>query len=142
MLLAALLSAAISSPFAEPPCFSKAQTLVTTVEKMPLRRRRGAIDAAFLRDPALACGVADRKFFEREAEPPAGCTPAKCSFPKGMEVAPKLREDAGFATWLKVQVLATRLREAKMFSPAHERLLSTLLLAAAAEREAEAEHHH
>ncbi len=141
MSVALLVLLAVSTP-PEPECVAKAREVVTRVERMPMRRRRGAIDAALLRDPAIACGVADRKFFEREPLPPAGCTPAKCAFPKGLEAAVELIEGAGFSTWLKVQVLATRLREAGLFSASHERLLSTLLLSAAVEREAEAEHDH
>jgi hypothetical protein len=94
-------------------------------------RRLAAIDLAIRRDPSIVCDVVDRAFFQARVTPPPGCTEKKCSFPRGLEVAPKLLEDAGFDLYVRVQTLATKLREAKKLSAAHERLLSTMLLSAA-----------
>ena len=103
---------------------------------MAIHRRRGVIDLALRRDPSIVCDVVDRSFFNDAVVPPKGCTPKACAFPKGLELAPKLIEDAGFELYVRVQIVATRLREAKMLSDAHERLLSTMLLSGALEKDA------
>lgn len=145
MGLTALLSLALALALpAAPPsdCGRAAEALVAKVEALPMMRRARAIELALRKDPRILCGVTDARFFTTSPEAPVGCDrsrPASCSFPRGISVAERLAEDSDPILYLRVQVIATRLRERGVFVPAHERLLSTLLLAA---RIAAEEHDH
>jgi hypothetical protein len=130
-VLIALLAVVVTIAAEPPSCVAKAEQLVAKVEKLMMARRLAVIDLAMRRDPSIVCHVVDGAFFQNKIVPPPGCTEKRCEVPGGLELDPKLLEDAGFDLYLRVQTLAAKLRAAKKLSAAHARLLSTMLLSAA-----------
>ncbi|MCK6544689.1 hypothetical protein L6R52_02390 [Myxococcota bacterium] len=140
MDLAAVILALVTlaPPAAEPACVQSAKALVKKAEALPMVRRARVLELAIRKDPSVLCGVVDQSFFASAPVAPEGCDATKphtCRFPKGLEVAERLAEDADPILYLRVQLIATRLTDAARMSAAHRRLLETLLLASALARE-------
>lgn len=145
-LIALSLLGLAPPPLKEPPepdCVVRAKALMNKVEELPMHARARTIDLAIRRDLRILCHVVDQAFFSMAPEAPAGCNasaPASCKFPGGLPVAPKLAGDVDPVLYLRVELIAQRLRAKKRLSDAHERLLSTLLLGSAVQKEHDREH--
>lgn len=136
--LLAVAAPSVEPPAVEPPCVQSAKALVKKAEALPMVRRVRVLELAIRRDPSVLCGVVEPSFFASAPEAPAGCDASKphtCAFPKGLEIAERLAQDADPILYLRVQLIATRLTERALLSPPHRRLLETLLLASALARE-------